>query len=120
MHIETSPARYSPALSSTPGIRLTLNRSGIPAGETEYIWNASYGRFLSWEPPEYTVHLLGSGEVSQREALYWTFTDRPGPAQEPVRITVTARDMRSGSVTGSAAVILDWEGETTVIVRENR
>lgn len=107
-------------MSSTPGIRLTINRSGSPAGETEYVWNASYGRFLSWNPPEYPVHLLGNHEITRGEVLYWTFTDSPGPAKEPVRITVTARDPLTGNVTGSAAVTLDWDGETTVIVRENR
>lgn len=118
--IDATPLRYSTLLSSTPGIRMSLNGSRMPLPTAEYGWNASYGTFLSWDPPDYTVHLLGPVVINQGETLYWTYSGSPGTKNEPVLITVTARDPLTQAVTGTAALSLDWEGETAVIVRNGR
>ena len=46
---------YTPLMSSTPGIGLTPNVSGFNPADAEFTWNASYGHFLDWSPPNYTV-----------------------------------------------------------------
>ncbi len=107
-------------MSSTPGIRLTLKSSGVNASVTEYVWNASYGRFLMWAPPDYTVRLLGNEVINRGETLYWTFSEMPESAKDPVLITVTSRDPLTGNVSGSAMLILEWDGDTAVIARNNR
>ena len=107
-------------MSSTPGIGLTLNTSGFNATAAEYVWSASYGSFLSWDPPDYTVHLSGNEVKNHGEKLYWTFTDNPGSTNEPVRITVTARDPVTHNDIAATALILEWEGDTAVIVRNTR
>lgn len=115
--IDATPLRYSPLLSSTPGIRMSLNRSRMPSATVEYVWNASYGTFLSWDEPDYTVHHLGPMTINRGEPLYWTYTDSPELVKEPVLVTVTARDPLTQSVTGTAQLTLDRDGETAVIVR---
>ncbi len=87
---------------------------------TEYVWNASYGRFLTWAPPDYTVRLLGNEVITRGETLYWTFSKMPETTKDPVLIIVTSRDLLTGNVTGSARLILEWDGDTAVIVRNNR
>ncbi|PKG32097.1 hypothetical protein [Methanoregula sp.] len=99
---------------------MSLNGSRMSLATAEYGWNTSYGTFLSWDPPNYTVHLRGPVVINQGETLYWTYSDNPGIIKEPVLITVTARDPLTKAVTETAALTLDWEGETAVIVRNGR
>jgi len=35
---------------------MSLYSSRKASATAEYVWNASYGTFLSWGLPEYTVH----------------------------------------------------------------
>lgn len=83
------------------------------------MWNASYGRFLTWAPPDYTVRLQGNEVITREETLYWTFSERPESAKDPVLITVTSRDPLTGNLTGSAMLVLEWDGDTAVIAQGN-
>ncbi|HEX3002517.1 MAG TPA: hypothetical protein VHN82_09195 [Methanoregula sp.] len=120
LRIEASPQRYSPIMSSTPGIGLALNASGFNASAAEYAWNATYGQFLSWNAPDYTVHQLGGGTSNAGGKLYWTFTEKPAVTKDPVVITVTAKDHAAGNVLGTSTVLLAWDGDNAVTVQEIR
>lgn len=130
--LEAIPQRYSPVMSSTPGIRLAPNVTGFIAADTDiernesdvewnpvtFEWNATYGSFLLWEAPDYSVHDIGN-PVATDGRIYWTFTEKPASTREPVVITVTARDMtRRGAILGSSTVTLAWDGDTAVYVTE--
>jgi hypothetical protein len=118
VRIEATPHMYSPLMSSTPGIRLTPNVSGFNPAETEFTWNASYGQFLSWGTPDYTVRSLPQPIINHGETIYWSFTEPVSATFEPVIISVTARNISSGRVWGSSNVTLGWEGNFTVIVQK--
>jgi hypothetical protein len=120
VRIDAVPSTYSPLMSSTPGIRLSPNVSGFNPAETEFAWNASYGHFLSWGAPDYTIRNLAQPVVNHGETIYWSFTDPVSPARDPVTISVTARDVSSGRVVGSSELHLVWEGNFTVIVQNTR
>ena len=120
VRINASPSTYSPLMSSTPGIRLTPDVSGFNPAEAEFAWNASYGHFLSWGAPDYTIRNLAQPVVNHGETIYWSFTDPVSPARDPVTISVTARDVSSGRVVGSSELHLVWEGNFTVIVQNSR
>jgi hypothetical protein len=120
LRIEASPQRYSPIMSSTPGIGLALNVSGFNASAADFTWNATYGQFLSWNAPDYTVHQLGGGTSNTGGKLYWTFTEKPALTKEPVVITVTAKDKAAGKDLGSSTVLLAWDGDNAVTVQEIR
>jgi hypothetical protein len=129
--IEASPQRYSPMMSSTPGIGLTPRFTGFVAADTNlegnatdvawnainFEWNATFGRFLMWEAPDYKVHDIGNPVATDTRMIYWTFTDRPASTKDPVTITVTARDMtRQGAVLATSTLTLEWDGEYAVYV----
>jgi len=118
LRIEASPQRYSPIMSSTPGIGLAPNATGFDPSAANFSWHASYGQFLSWNAPDYRVNQLGAATSRAGGKLYWTFTDRPSSTSEPVVITVTARDPVSGMVLGNATVALAWDGDYAVIVQD--
>jgi hypothetical protein len=118
LRIEAAPLRYSPMMSSTPGIGLTPNVTGFNASAALFTWNASYGQFLSWNAPDYTVNQMGGTASSHGGKLYWSFTNSPASTAEPVVITVSAKDPATGAVLGTSTVTLAWDGNTAVTVKD--
>ncbi len=116
--IKASPQRYSPIMSSTPGIGLEPLITGFSAQDATVTWKATYGQFLSWNPPDFKVHQLGDSASNHGEKLYWSFTDKPASTGTPVTITVTATDTGSGRLLGSSTVMLAWDGNYAVMVKE--
>jgi hypothetical protein len=114
-----SPQRYSPVMSSTPGIGLELTAVGFPPENATFAWKATYGHFLSWNSPDFRVIQLGDSATNHGEKLYWSFTDKPSSWATPVIITVTATDTASGYLLGSSTVTLVWVDNYSVIVRED-
>jgi hypothetical protein len=133
--LEASPQRYSPMMSSTPGIGLTPQLTGFVAAETDlkgnttdikwnamnFEWNATYGTFLTWDAPDFKVHQIGNPVANDGGKVYWSFIDKPASTKDPVTITVTARDMtRRGAILGSSTVTLSWDGDYAVYVQNIR
>ena len=119
VRLKASPQRYSPMMSSTPGIGLTPNVTGFSAADATFEWNATFGSVLMWNAPDYKVHEIGNPVATDGRTIYWTFTEKPASTKDPVVITVTARDMtRRGAVLGSSTVTLSWDGDYAVMVRD--
>jgi hypothetical protein len=118
LRIDASPRVYSPLMSSTVGIGLTPNVSGLKSTETEFEWTATYGRFLDWSAPNYTVNALPEPVVNHGEKIYWSFTEPPESLQVPVIIMVTERDIASKKPLSSSRLILGWKDNMTVVVEK--
>jgi len=112
------PEKYSPVMSSIPGVGLELIAEGFPPEHATFTWKATYGQFLSWNSPDFKVNQLGDTTSNHGEKLYWSFIDRPSSTATPVTITVTATDTASGLVLGSSLVTLTWEDDNTVRVNK--
>ena len=120
VRINASPSRYSPFMSSTPGIRLTPDVSGFNLSDAEFVWNATYGHFLSWGSPDYTIRNHPQPVINHGEAIYWSFTEPVSSARDPVIISLSARNVSSGQVLGGSSLTLGWEGNFTVILQDTR
>jgi hypothetical protein len=118
IRIDASPQVYSPIMSSTVGIGLTPNVSGLKTAGTEYEWTATYGRFLDWSAPNYTVNTLPEPVVNHGEKIYWSFTETPKSPLVPVVITVTERDIASKKPLASSRLTLGWKDNMTVVVEK--
>lgn len=118
VRIDASPQEYSPTMSSTVGIGLTPNVSGLNTNDTQFEWNATYGQFLDWSAPNYTVSRLSQPVVNHGEKIFWSFTEVPASPLVPVIITVTARDVPSQEVLAGSRVTLGWKGNLTVVVEK--
>jgi len=104
-------------MSSTPGIGLEPVATGFNATDATFTWNASYGQFLAWDAPGYTIDQFGASASGPGKKLYWTFIDKPASVEKPVIITVTAKDPKSGTVWGSSGVTLLWDSNYSVTVQ---
>lgn len=117
VRIWATPQRYTPLMSSTPGVELSVITKGIDTSTATYTWTASYGHFLSWNAPDYIVNERGDSVTNTGEKLYWSFTDKPASTASPVLISVVIREA-SGKELGRSAATLDWDGDYAVTVRE--
>ena len=118
LRIDAFPQVYSPLMSSTVGIGLTPNVSGLKNAGTQYEWTATYGQFLDWSAPNYTVNALSEPLVNHGEKIYWSFTRAPDSPQGPVVITVTERDITSKKPLASSRLTLGWKNNMTVVVEK--
>jgi hypothetical protein len=105
-------------MSSTIGIGLTPNVSGLKTADAQFEWNATYGQFFDWSAPDYTVNRLSQPVINHGEKIFWSFTDGPVSPPVPVIITVTARDVQSQKVLGSSRLTLGWKDNMTVVVEK--
>jgi len=118
--LTASPQRYSPMMSSSPGVGITVDANGFDAARALFAWNATYGNFFSWGPVNYTVNEVGNPVTNHGEKLYWSFTQKPASTVEPVVITVMATDAATGRMLGSSHVVLLWDGDNAVIVKDTK
>jgi len=116
--IDASPQVYSPLMSSTVGIGFTPNVSGLKTAGVEYEWSATYGHFVDWSAPNYTVNTLSEPVVNHGEKIYWSFIEAPESPPAPVVITVTERDITSKKPIASSSMTLSWKNNITVVVEK--
>jgi hypothetical protein len=116
--IDASPQVYSPIMSSTVGIGLIPNISGLKTDMTEYEWTATYGQFLDWSAPNYTVNTLPEPVINHGEKIYWSFTEAPKSPRVPVIITVTKRDITSKKPLATSHLTLGWKDNMTIVVEK--
>ncbi|MDD1696466.1 MAG: hypothetical protein LUQ54_06175 [Methanoregula sp.] len=118
LRIDASPKTYSPLMSSTVGIGLTPNLSGFETAGAEFEWNATYGYFLDWSAPNFTVSRITQPVVNQGEKIYWSFSQEPASPRVPVIITVTLRDSVSQKPLAGSRMTLGWKDNLTVVVEK--
>jgi len=104
-------------MSSTPGLELSVINKGVDVEDTQYDWSASYGQFLSWNPPDFKVNEKGARVTTNGGKIYWSFRDQPADTTTPVTITVVVRTV-TGKELGRSIATLDWDGKNAVLVKE--
>ena len=116
--IQAEPARYSPYMSTTVGIRLAaVNASGILPPDSRFTWETDYGTFLQWGPPSFRVEELGPRPVTGTEPVYWSFRGEPGEGERrPVHISLHVIDPSTGAVLAESGLNLTWEDPMIVVV----
>jgi len=117
MTITAEPPEYSPVMSSTPGIRLSvLNTSGILPPGAVYRWETSYGYFLSWAPPVSRVVQLGPVYQGGPEDIYWSYDPMPSEKERPeVVITLTVTDPVSGAPLADRHLFISWKDHLVAV-----
>jgi hypothetical protein len=111
IQINATPARYSPVMSSTIGIRLVaVNISGIIPPDAQYTWETTFGTFYHWGPPDFRVVELVPRYTGTGEPVYWSYFSEHGEKERhPVTITLDVTDSSTGKVLANASLRIGWE-----------
>jgi hypothetical protein len=104
-------------MSSTVGVGIEINASGFDPAASIVTWTATYGKFLSWGPVNFTVQERGNPVINDGGKLYWSYSEKPASTSGPVIVTVTATDPSTNKVLGKSTLTLDWDGNSGVVVR---
>jgi hypothetical protein len=97
--VTTSPGKYTPAMSSTPGLRLDITYDG-PTAQIKY--EAETGGFITWQNSVIKDLKNGVTRPADAPALYW----RPN-SNSPLDdiITLTVLNEAGDKIAGSAFAI---------------
>ena len=109
--IQADRDTYTPELSSTVGIGLTPIHTLSRHPETvKFHWHTNYGHFISWEPPDYKVNLLGTEVINNGEKIYWSYPSSEMDIKKPsVQISLSIEDAQSGQLLTRSILKIDWE-----------
>jgi len=117
--IKPDITRYTVLMSSAPGIGLSPNITGQSRPDNLTCeWTTSYGHFLGWNAPDYTVNELGTTVSGNRTKVYWTYIGENESFPRPqVHISLAVTDPSTGAVLGHAEKIIDWDtGNDTAVI----
>jgi hypothetical protein len=119
LSIRASPGRYIPLMSSTVGIGLTPQYTG--SGPVVYSWNASYGYFISWNAPDFTVIQYNASIDTTEPTIYWSYSpDDMGKEKPPVTIRLIVKTPpRTHGGNGTIAwkdLHISWEDVDTAVI----
>lgn len=117
--IRASPEKYSPYMSSTVGIGLTPVYNGTTA--VVYSWNASYGYFISWNAPDWTVNRQNATVETTNQTIYWSYSPEDmGKEKPPVTIRLVIKTPpRVHGGNGTIAwkdIHITWENTDTAAI----
>ena len=107
-----SPNKYSPAMSSTPGIKFTPMNSD---NSVKYECSTSDGQFLTWENSIIT-QLGQQCEIRSGKSIYWTpmLSDATAGAE----IAVTIKMIKDGKMISQKRAIIGKDDEILYSVKE--
>jgi hypothetical protein len=107
--LAAAPKSYSPALSSTVGIKLDpILPPGAPSVGDVVRWRADYGYFVSWGSPDYRVVALGSDVRRELGPVYWTYDPKDtGTAKQDA--TITAEVTNADRVVARGTLRVGWD-----------
>ena len=123
IHINATPSRYNPAMSSTIGIRLTpVNTSGILPSDARFTWETNFGTFYHWGPPDFKVVELAPKYTGTADPVYWSYFSEHGEKyRRPVNIALTVEEDSTGKIIANATLGIGWEDPqrfTAIVVGE--
>jgi hypothetical protein len=111
IHINATPQRYNPAMSSTIGILLLpVNTSGIIPPDAQFTWRTNFGTFYRWLPPDFKVVELGPTYTGTVDPVYWSYFSGHGEKyRRPVDIILSVTEPSTGNILANATLRIGWE-----------
>lgn len=103
--ISSSIDEYTPAMSSVPGLPLTVNIGGEDEqSNIVYIWKAEEGDFLSWKSSDGIVNTLGNECTIEESTIYWIPNGEKKENKDTFKITVKVKNNESEVIIGQKTI----------------
>jgi hypothetical protein len=111
LRVRVEPARWSPEMSSSPGVGLLPDVDRPAEDDIRVRWRANFGRFMT-ESATHELTARGAELTAGREKVYWTYDLATAPTHRPpVRIDAEAVDWKTGEILVQTGFVLVWEGD---------
>jgi hypothetical protein len=113
VNIKPEINKYSPMMSSTPGIPLTAEfNSEEKPDNIKYHWVTEQGVFLDWNSDTGKISTLGKDAKLDEKKIYWTVDLEKEIDKLPFKVYLKVEDENSSKVIGetSIQIVQDKEG----------
>jgi hypothetical protein len=121
VEITTGIEKYSPIMSSVPGMPLNAVVSGVEdTTKLKYRWQAQDGALSLWQSPDFKVKNQGKIALTNSGTVYWQLPTLTQP-QNPytVQISLEVLDEKNQAI-GNAGIVLDIDSKLMVTVKKQR
>lgn len=116
--IQTDRDSYTSIMSSTVGIGLVpIYISERDTETVKFHWRTNYGHFVTWEPPEHKVIMLGIEVINNGEKIYWSYNEM-SEKKPSVQISLTVEDTISGDLLAESCLEIDWKDQHIAKVKK--
>ena len=113
VEITTGIEKYSPIMSSVPGMPLNVTVKGMDTTKLKCRWQAQNGALLLWSPPDFKVQNKGKTVLTNSQTVYWTpsLTQKKEPYTVEIKLDVLDE---KNNVIGKAEMVLNVDSKLTV------
>lgn len=102
--------KYSPLMSSVPGIPLNAElKTKINDENIKFHWIAEQGTFLSWDGSK--VETLGKDVKTDRQKVYWSIDTNEKIKKSSFRIYLKVEDADSSKVISETSIQIEQDKE---------
>lgn len=109
--------KYSPLMSSVPGIPLNAELKTKISGENiKFHWTAEQGTFLSWDGGK--VETLGKNVKTDRQKIYWSIDTNEKIKKSSFRIYLKVEDANSSKVISETSIQIEQDRKGFFLVKE--
>lgn len=120
--IKPGVEKYSPLMSSVPGIPLTSEfKNENPPKKMIYQWSTEQGKFLSWQYSK--VEELGKSVENNGDVIYWAVDFNEKEQAQPFKIKLKVLDSKTSKIIAESTIVVEKnaEGFYTVVqaINEN-
>ena len=103
---------YSPLMSSTPGMPLTVNfRSNTSDSNVKFNWITEQGTFLNWEQDNGKISILGKDVKVNEQRIYWSIDPNGKINESSFKIYLKIEDSDTSKVIYETSIEVEQSKE---------
>ena len=114
--------KYSPMMSSTPGIPLIAKFAGdLKNINYQYHWAAEQGTFLKWSDEGQDIgriEILGNDIKTDEQKVYWTVDYNEEIKADSFKVRLTIEENETGKAIAEAVIQIDQQNQGYFTIKE--
>jgi hypothetical protein len=104
--------KYSPMISSVPGIPLTVKfKANTGESDIKFHWVTEQGTFLSWQQVSGKISNLGKDAKINEQKIYWTIDPNVKLVESSFKIYLKIEDNDTSKVIYETSIELEQDKE---------
>jgi hypothetical protein len=104
--------KYSPLMSSTPGLPLAVDiRPITKKGDIKYHWVTEQGIFLDWKQDSGKINILGKDAESIEQKIYWSVDLNEEIKKSTFKIYLKIKDTDTSKVIYETSIEVEQDKE---------
>lgn len=117
--INSEISEYSPLMSSTPGIPLTIKfKSEETKSNMKFHWITEQGTFLNWEKDKGKINVLGNDIIVNDQKVYWSIDPNSKINKSSFKIYLKIEDSNTSKEISQTSIEVKQNKEGIFSIKE--